>query len=1184
MPMVPGAASLPASDSRTGADAQVEQILPQAPLPAPEGGPVLTSTTHKTGQARRRGAPYTMTWDGEDVEPATSTKRRMASSPTSSPASRSPAPTVPASYLAQTREYSREFTTGLVYDDRLLLHDIPGPISHPEAPERVEAIYKLLNRSGCTLRMKRIPVREATKEEVLKVHDEGLWNGVEMSAFFPHKKLARRTPLLEAVSSLYVNEYSALCTRLACGGTIELCDAVASRRIKNGFAVVRPPGHHAEPNHSMGFCFYNNVAVAVKTLRERYPDGPNAVKRVLILDWDVHHGNGTQRAFWDDPDTLYVSLHRYENGEYYPGGTYGAIETVGPRDHPAQGTTVNIGWPTIGMGDADYLHAFREVVMPIAREFGPDFVIISAGFDAAEGDQYGECCVTPRGYAHMTHMLSSLAGGRMAVVLEGGYNVQASAAAALEVTKVILGEDPPAYLRGPVAGVVSGDVVREVQKVQSQFWRCMRPSDLMLPLGVDAFADVNGTSRKRPRLFASSSSSAPANPPILTPFYKATGAWRSAHLLQKFGLVRLPMPNLDEGDDDQPGYTPTPFESPADIEACEGSVHVSEDLFERRYNSIVFFVHDAGTVRADPPGVPMMGPDFDDGDRTDIRDFDDIVAEQRAQNSGYAAGIHTMDAPQFDSAGVADASRFDAAARKRYANAHARLKSSREDWSSYLIDATDAMLSWAVYEGRHGVIDVSLPTHISMSLHSGRQRDAYSGPVDPKLSRAGAQYLDRLQARVDALLLYVWDNCVRACPGPSGTQARNISSETMAGSISHSSLLSSSSSSVPGAESGYSRFRISANGGQGSVGPDIVLIGHGPGCEAVLRLITRRALHLSQDLARQEALQVQSLASRPLPVVRAIVQIYGFEDLALVPKDQPTTSTGVLAAPAQGPTVGASPRGHPAAPSMAALAVSAEGTGVMAAPSVAQYASQPGGVGLTIAAQRLGLPTSTTRGALTENGPYINPGSMPVTPGRGIRRPPASPVTEVGSGQGSGEQRAKEREDLLSALRAGPDLQKWYSANSKIILPKDHPYYKWKLEGKIRRGGGDISKRPNETEPLKLQAYAMPGIVSFIKSKIAGEADESRDLNGIRVLAEDSHAHVRMGFETTGGKSVLRGIDTFQDSLASSSISSTPSSAGGARTGNGNWIGAAPPSLPFMESLSTAHGGTTWGSGESSIV
>ena len=232
------------------------------------------------------------------------------------------------------------------------------------------------------------------------------------------------TSLLEIYSSLYVNVHSAKCARLSCGGLIELADAVASRRIRNGFAVIRPPGHHAEPQAAMGFCFYNNVAVATKWLQKKYADGPDQIKKVLILDWDVHHGNGTQKAFENDPSVLYMSLHRFEDGTFYPGTTYGSMTSVGHGE--GTGYSVNVPWPSAGMGDADYIYAFNQVIMPIAHEFGPDMVMISAGFDAADGDQLGECFVTPAGYAHMTHMLSSLADGRVVVALEVGVRVTRS--------------------------------------------------------------------------------------------------------------------------------------------------------------------------------------------------------------------------------------------------------------------------------------------------------------------------------------------------------------------------------------------------------------------------------------------------------------------------------------------------------------------------------------------------------------------------------------------------------------------------------------------------------------------------------------------------------------------------------------------------------------------------------------
>ncbi|MCO5593077.1 hypothetical protein L7F22_047083 [Adiantum nelumboides] len=235
---------------------------------------------------------------------------------------------------------------------------------------------------------------------------------------FTTETLALETETLERTASLYINEHSAKCARLSCGGVIEMCEAVASGRVRNGFAVVRPPGHHAEPDRSMGFCLYNNVAVATRYLQRRYGDyeGRERVRKVLILDWDVHHGNGTQQAFWDDENVLYISLHRYENGEFFPGGIGGADDQVGVG--AGVGRNVNIPWPDSGMGDGDYLAAFQRIVMPIAHEFAPDFVIISAGFDAAEGDHLGQCRVTPNGYAQMTHELAALANGRLVVALE----------------------------------------------------------------------------------------------------------------------------------------------------------------------------------------------------------------------------------------------------------------------------------------------------------------------------------------------------------------------------------------------------------------------------------------------------------------------------------------------------------------------------------------------------------------------------------------------------------------------------------------------------------------------------------------------------------------------------------------------------------------------------------------------
>lgn len=229
--------------------------------------------------------------------------------------------------------------------------------------------------------------------------------------------------------SVYFNAESFFCSRLSCGGAIETCDAVMAGTVKNAIAVIRPPGHHAEPHKAMGFCLFNNVCVAAKAMRRKYP----ACTKVLILDWDVHHGNGTQTAFYEDPSVLYMSIHRYQGGKFYPEGPQGNLDQCGLG--PGLGFNVNVPWETGGMCDGDYMYAFQRVIMPIALEFNPDLVIVSAGFDAAAGDTLGGCFVTPAGYAHMTHMLMCLADGKIVVCLEV---TAATAAAELGLERSLL--------------------------------------------------------------------------------------------------------------------------------------------------------------------------------------------------------------------------------------------------------------------------------------------------------------------------------------------------------------------------------------------------------------------------------------------------------------------------------------------------------------------------------------------------------------------------------------------------------------------------------------------------------------------------------------------------------------------------------------------------------------------------
>lgn len=273
------------------------------------------------------------------------------------------------------------------------------------------------------------------------------------------------------LDSVYLSRSTFMCSKLSAGGAIEACDGVVAGRVRNAIAVIRPPGHHAERDKAGGFCFFDNVAVATKACQKTHPE---TCRKVMILDWDVHHGNGIQQAFYDDPNVLYVSLHVYKDGTFYPNGPYGDHKHCG--DGAGLGYNVNIPWSCHGMTDGDYLFAFQRVIMPIAQDFNPDLVIIAAGFDAADGDELGRCYVSPAGYAQMTHMLMSLAKGKVVVCLEGGYNLRAIADSALAVTRTLMGEPPDSITKSdPTKEGV--DVVHMVVRQQSRFWSRLYPPD-----------------------------------------------------------------------------------------------------------------------------------------------------------------------------------------------------------------------------------------------------------------------------------------------------------------------------------------------------------------------------------------------------------------------------------------------------------------------------------------------------------------------------------------------------------------------------------------------------------------------------------------------------------------------------------------------------------------------------------
>lgn len=374
-------------------------------------------------------------------------------------------------------------STAIGFDQRMLLHSEVQMKSHPhpERSDRLRAIAASLATAGLFPgRCYPISAREITREELQMVHSLEHIQDVELTS---HIFSSYFTP------DTYANEHSACAARLAAGLCADLASTIFSGRVKNGFAMVRPPGHHAGVREAMGFCLHNNAAVAALAAQAA------GAKKVLIVDWDVHHGNGTQEIFDQNKSVLYISLHRHEGGKFYPGT--GSANEVGRNG--AEGSCVNIPWSRGGVGDNDYIFAFQNLVLPIATEFAPDFTIISAGFDAARGDPLGCCDVTPAGYSRMTDMLYTLTGGKLLVILEGGYNLRSISSSATSVIKVLLGEGPGSEL-GNIAPSRAGlQTVLEVMKIQMNFWPSLGSSYAKLQSQWGAYCNTRKQIKKRQR-------------------------------------------------------------------------------------------------------------------------------------------------------------------------------------------------------------------------------------------------------------------------------------------------------------------------------------------------------------------------------------------------------------------------------------------------------------------------------------------------------------------------------------------------------------------------------------------------------------------------------------------------------------------------------------------------------------
>ncbi|KAG9491683.1 hypothetical protein GDO78_000276 [Eleutherodactylus coqui] len=407
-----------------------------------------------------------------------------ASLPTQDPSSKTMTLSVPE------QADKPRFTTGIVYDSVMLKHQCTcgDNSNHPEHAGRIQSIWSRLQERGLRNHCECIRGRKASLEELQSVHTE---THVLLYGTNPHNRLKLDDRKLAGILSqrmfvmlpcgglgvdsdtIWNDHHSSNAARWAAGSVIDLAFKVVTRELKNGFALVRPPGHHADPSTAMGFCFFNSVAIAAKQLQQRLD-----VRKILIVDWDVHHGNGTQRVFYRDPNVLYISLHRHDDGNFFPGS--GAADEVGANS--GEGFNVNVAWAgglDPPMGDAEYLAAFRTVVMPIAHEFSPDVVLVSAGFDAAEGHPapLGGYKVTAKCFGHMTRQLMSLAEGRIVLALEGGHDLTSICDASEACVSALLGNEldplPEEILRQrPNPNAVHS--LETVIQVQSKYWNSVK--------------------------------------------------------------------------------------------------------------------------------------------------------------------------------------------------------------------------------------------------------------------------------------------------------------------------------------------------------------------------------------------------------------------------------------------------------------------------------------------------------------------------------------------------------------------------------------------------------------------------------------------------------------------------------------------------------------------------------------
>ncbi len=313
--------------------------------------------------------------------------------------------------------------TAYVTDTRFAIHTLSG---HPENATRLQAVHDLMDSSGTAALMTRIAPLEVSESQMLAVHSK------------LYLDLLRRTETQDGVMlgpDTYVLPESFEVARYSAGGGVAAVDALMAGQVDNALVATRPPGHHATPAMGMGFCLLSNIAITARYAQSAYPE----IKRVLIVDYDVHHGNGTQDVFYADPSVLFVSTHQ---SPWYPGT--GAVKDIGSG--AGVGTTLNMPLGP-GTGDDCFKALYEQTLWPAVRRFAPDLLLVSAGFDAhwAEDAGLGQLKLSLPGYAYLTaelkRMAAELCGGRIIVIMEGGYNLTVLSHGMVNAAHVLLGDE-----------------------------------------------------------------------------------------------------------------------------------------------------------------------------------------------------------------------------------------------------------------------------------------------------------------------------------------------------------------------------------------------------------------------------------------------------------------------------------------------------------------------------------------------------------------------------------------------------------------------------------------------------------------------------------------------------------------------------------------------------------------------